>query len=103
MVVLSVLGTAFLAAWSGLLAVVLYGHGHPVWASLSVLFALVLLWPLAVAAAGKVKVGGLWLTPAGLEYRKEAVSWAMPWSDLRRVDRTDVVPISCHPPGDSRG
>ena len=78
----------FLVGWSGALAIVLYGHGHGVWASLVVPLALVFLWPVAVLPAGRIKPGGLWLTPDGLEYRKEAVSWTLAWSDLDRLDRT---------------
>lgn len=64
----------------------LIGHGHVVWASVPALLAGVLLWPVAVVLIGKIKPGGLWLTPVGLEYRKEAVSWTLPWPDVDRID-----------------
>jgi hypothetical protein len=88
MMMMSTLFTSAFAAWLGGLAVVLHGYGHDVWALLLAACALVLLWPIAVLLTGKVKPGGLWLTPDGLEYRKEAVSWALPWSELVGVDRT---------------
>lgn len=88
MMVMSTLFTSAFAAWLGGLAVVLHGYGHGVWALLLAACALVLLWPIAVLLTGKVKPGGLWLTPVGLEYRKEAVSWTLPWSELVGVDRT---------------
>jgi hypothetical protein len=94
---------AFLVGWSGWLASVLHENGHEVWASLSVAFALLMLWPLAVLVSGRIEPGGLWLTPIGLEYRNEAVSWTVPWSDLRRVDRTDVVPVGVLPDTVGRG
>jgi hypothetical protein len=77
------------ALWAGALAVVLYGYGHGVWASLLAVLALVLIWPVAVVPTGKIKAGGLWLTPVGLEYRRDAVSWTVPWADLDRVDRAE--------------
>ena len=88
MTVMSTLFTSAFAAWLGGLAVVLHGYGHEVWALLLAAGALVLLWPIAVLLTGKVKPGGLWLTPVGLEYRKEAVSWTLPWPKLVGVDRT---------------
>ena len=88
MTVMSVVFLVFLVGWSGALAIVLYGHGHGGWASLVVALALVFLWPVAVLLTGQIKSGGLWLTPDGLEYRKEAVSWTLAWSDLDGVDRT---------------
>jgi hypothetical protein len=84
--VVSVLMTTGLTCWSGVLSGVLLRHGHPVWASSLAAFALLLCWPLVVALSGGVRVGGLWLTPAGLEYRKEAVAWTLGWPDLARVD-----------------
>ena len=74
MVVTSVVFCLAFAVWAGTLAVVLHRHGYVVWASmLASLFALVLLWPVAAVQTGRIKPGGLWLTPVGLEYRKEAV------------------------------
>ena len=89
---------AFRAVWAGTLAVVLYGHGHGVWASVLVALAVVFLWAVAVVPSGRCKPGGLWLTPDGLEYRKEAVSWTLAWSDLDGIDpaesgvQTGVLP-----------
>jgi hypothetical protein len=88
MTVVSVVFCLVFALWAGALGVVLYGYGHGVWASLLVALALVLLWPVAVIPTGKIKPGGLWLTPVGLEYRKDAVSWTSAWSDLDGLDRT---------------
>jgi len=86
MVVTSVVFCLASAVWAGTLAVVLHGHGNVVWASVPALLAGVLLWPVAVVLIGKIKPGGLWLTPVGLEYRKEAVSWTLPWPDVDRID-----------------
>jgi hypothetical protein len=71
MMLVSTLFCAFLVGWSGWLASVLHENGHEVWASLSVAFALLMLWPLAVLVSGRIEPGGLWLTPIGLEYRNE--------------------------------
>jgi len=68
--------------WLAALAVVLHGTGHDVWASLVALGAAGSLWLLVPVATGKVKPGGLWITPSGLEYRREAVSWNLRWSEL---------------------
>lgn len=86
MVVAGVLVPLALALWLGALAVVLYRHGHGGWASLVALCTLCVLWPVVVAGTGKVEVGGLWLTRTGLEYRREAVGWALPWSELHHVE-----------------
>ena len=86
MTVVSVVFCLAFAVWAGALAVVLYGHGHGVWASVPAPLAGVLLWPVAVLLTGRIKPGGLWLTPVGLEYRKEAVSWTLPWPDVDRID-----------------
>jgi hypothetical protein len=86
MLVFSVVMTFALAVWSGSAALMLGAYGHELWAALLGAFALVLLWPVAVVPTGKVRSGGLWLTPAGVEYRKEAVGWTLPWSELHAVD-----------------
>jgi hypothetical protein len=104
MLVCSVVFCIALAVWAGTVAVVLGAYGHAVWASLPALFALVLLWPVAVVATGKVESGGLWLTSAGLEYRKQAVCWTLTWSELRSVVRQGTpAPTSgcCRMPSDS--
>ena len=87
-----------LAVWAGTLAVVLHEHGYVVGASVPAVLAGVLLWPVAVVLTGKIKPGGLWLTPVGLEYRKEAVSWTLAWSDVDRIDRAESgVPAGALP------
>jgi hypothetical protein len=82
MVTVGVLMRLGLVCWLAALALVLYGAGHDIWGSLVALCAAGLLWPLVPVATGKVKPGGLWLTRSGLEYRREAVSWNLSWSEL---------------------
>ena len=98
MVVTSVVFCLAFAVWAGTLAVVLHRHGYVVWASMLAVLALVLLWPVAAVQTGRIKPGGLWLTPVGLEYRKEAVSWTLAWSDVDRIDREEsAVQVSALP------
>jgi len=94
MVVSSVVFCLAFAVWAGTLAVVL--HGHVVWASVPAVLAGVLLWPVAVVLTGKIKPGGLWLTPVGLEYRNEAVSWTLAHGDDR------APPVRPEPPRAAR-
>lgn len=49
------------------------------------LVALGLLTPLVAVLRGRVAPGGLYLTPGGIEQRKEAVSWSVPWSAVAGV------------------
>jgi hypothetical protein len=84
--VMSVLVCLALAGWLVAAAVAFHGHGEDAWALAAAALALVLLWPVAVAATGRVKAGGLWLTRSGVEHRKEAVSWSVLWSDPRGVE-----------------
>lgn len=49
------------------------------------LIALVLATPLVAVVRGRVAAGGLYLTPQGLEQRKEAVSWSVPWEHVSGV------------------
>ena len=53
--------------------------------------ALVSLSPVAVAAAGRIRAGGLWLTRTGIEYRNEATSWSVPWSGVLHVVAEEPV------------
>ena len=84
--VLNVLIPLGLVVWLGALSVVLHGHGHDVWATVVALCALYLLWPVAVACLGRIRPGGLWLTPSGLEYRRDAAGWTLTWSELDGVE-----------------
>jgi hypothetical protein len=86
MVVLNVLIPLGLAVWLGALGYVLHTNGHDVWAAVVALCALYLLWPVAVACLGRVRPGGLWLTPLGLEYRRDAAGWTLAWSELDGVE-----------------
>jgi hypothetical protein len=88
MTVVSVLFAVFLFGWLGALTIVLYGDGYAVWAALTAACTLALLYPLATVVSGRVRIGGLWLTPAGLEYCRESVGWTVAWSQLRGVDRS---------------
>jgi hypothetical protein len=81
-VTLSVLFCVAFAGWLGAAAVLLYRGGHVGWGSSLVALALLVLWPVGVAALGRIGPGGLWLTPSGVQHRNEALSWAVPWSDV---------------------
>ena len=87
MIGFSVLCTLGLAGWTGALAAALFRLGHDVTAIAVTTLTVLLLWPPAMAALGKVKPGGLWLTPFGLEHRQESTSWAVSWADLAAVER----------------
>jgi hypothetical protein len=41
--------------------------------------------PLVAVVRGQVAPGGLYLTPSGIEQRKEAVSWSVPWEHVSGV------------------
>lgn len=84
-VVASVVVTLALAGWSGWVAWLLAAHGRPGWAVAAAASAVVLLVPCAAAATGRVSPGGLWLTAAGVEHRRETTTWAVRWSDVQRV------------------
>ena len=101
MVGFSLLCTLCLAGWTGLLAVVLHQLGHHLTAMLVAALTMLLLWPVVVAALGKVKPGGLWLTPFGLEHQQEATSWALSWADLVAVERHPTQRVL--PPRAGRG
>jgi hypothetical protein len=84
----SVTTVVALAGWLGALAFVLHGVGHDVWAAVTAVCAVGLLAVLVPVVTGRVETGGLWLTQSGLEYRRDAVGWALPWSALQNVEPT---------------
>ena len=92
MPVLSVVILLGLGGELAAIALVVYRFGYVVWAALLAVGALVLLRPLVAVVEGRVEVGGLWLTGAGLEYRRDAVGWTLQWSDLRAAQ--DVTTVS---------
>jgi hypothetical protein len=96
-VVLSVLVTGALALWCAAAAVALFRAGHDGWALLLAGLAALLLWPVVVAAMGRVAAGGLWLTEAGVEHRNGAVRWAVPWSDLQAVVAAEPIRLQLRP------
>ncbi|GAA1163850.1 hypothetical protein [Nocardioides aquiterrae] len=49
------------------------------------LLAVVFASPLVAVVRGRVAPGGLYLTPEGVEQRKEAVSWSLPWDRVAGV------------------
>lgn len=65
----------FFAAATGALLVA--GSG---WLALTGLMTAILVWPLVPAARGQVRAGGLYLTTEGIEHRRDAVLWSLPWS-----------------------
>lgn len=73
---------ALLALWAVLGCVLVDGPAAKV---VLALLALGLASPLVALARGHVAAGGLYLTPAGIEQRKEAVSWSIPWEHLSGV------------------
>jgi hypothetical protein len=81
----SALVLLWFALWSAALAVIVLGRGQPGWAALWGLGAVGLLWMLATLVTGRRRPGGVWLTRAGVEYRKDAVGWAVPWTQVETV------------------
>lgn len=79
--VTSVAVTGALCAASAITAAGLVGD-RPGWAALCALVAVVLLWPLVPVVAGRVHVGGLYLTAQGIEHVRDAVSWTMRWDQV---------------------
>lgn len=86
-VVLSTLVPAALAGWAVLGCVLAAGRGQTTASVVLGLVAVGLATPLVAVVRGRVAAGGLYLTPAGVEHRKESVSWSVPWDDV-----TGVVP-----------
>lgn len=84
---MSVLVPAVLASWAVLGCVLAAADGRPVTAVVLALLAAGVATPLVAVVRGQVAPGGLYLTPAGIEHRKEAVTWSIPWADV-----TGVVP-----------
>lgn len=77
--------------WFAAVTVVVTGRGQPGWGAVWGVCALAVLWRLANLVTGRIRPGGLWLTPDGIEYRKDAFGWAMPWTELQEivVDRSE--------------
>jgi hypothetical protein len=73
---------ALLALWSLLGCVLADG---PVARVLLALLAVGLATPLVAVVRGRVAPGGLFLTSEGIEHRKEAVTWSVPWDDVSGV------------------
>lgn len=90
-IVMGVLLSSALAGWLLAVAAAAYLGGHPGWALFALALALLSFSPVAVAAAGKIRAGGLWLTRSGIEYRNEATSWSVPWSGVRHVVAEEPV------------
>ncbi|MCB0895746.1 MAG: hypothetical protein H6529_16370 [Nocardioides sp.] len=77
--VMSAVMPALLAAWAVVGCVV---ADAPAARVILALVALGFASPLVAVARGRVVPGGLYLTPAGVEQRKEAVSWSISWDEL---------------------
>jgi hypothetical protein len=90
-IVMGVLLSSALGGWLLAVAAAAYLGGHPGWALFALVLGLVSFAPVAVAAAGKIRAGGLWLTRSGIEYRNEATSWSVPWSGVRHVVAEEPV------------
>jgi hypothetical protein len=90
-IVMGVLLSSALGGWLLAVAAAAYLGGHPGWALVALVLALASFSPVAVAAAGKIRAGGLWLTRSGIEYRNEATSWSVPWSGVRHVVAEEPV------------
>ncbi|WP_435744555.1 hypothetical protein [Nocardioides sp. SYSU DS0663] len=80
--VLSAVVPALLAGWALLGCVLAAGEERPVAAVVLGLLAALLASPLLAVARRQVSAGGLWLTAAGIEHRKEGVGWSVPWEDV---------------------
>lgn len=77
--VMSTLLPSLLAAWAAL-GVVL--AGSPAARVVLAAVALLLLWPVVPVVRGRIAPGGLYLTPTGIEQRKEAVTWSVSWAQV---------------------
>ena len=66
------------------------------------LLAAGLATPLVAVVRGRVVPGGLYLTPTGVEQRKEAVSWSIPWDDLDGVVPGEPLALSLRAPAPER-
>lgn len=75
---MSVVVPVLLVAWS-LVGLVVTGS----W--LFLLPAALFASPLVAVVRGRVAPGGLYLTQEGIEQRKEAVSWSLPWDGVEGV------------------
>lgn len=91
MIVMGVSLSLALGGWLVAVAAAAYLAGHSGWALSALALALVSLSPVAVAAAGRIRAGGLWLTRTGIEYRNEATSWSVPWSGVLHVVAEEPV------------
>jgi hypothetical protein len=98
-VVMGLLGSVALGAWCVAAAVALYRNGLAVLALPFAVAALLLAWAVLVAVRGMIKPGGLWLTEAGVEYRNEAMSWAVGWPDVLAVVPDEPVLLHLRPGG----
>jgi hypothetical protein len=76
---MSIVVTGALALYLGAATVALLAAGYAGAAATGALTAL-LVWPLVPAARGRISPGALYLTAAGLEHRRDAVLWSLPWS-----------------------
>lgn len=76
-----------LVAWALLGCVLAAVEGEPVATVVLGVLAVGLATPLVAVVRGQVAAGGLYLTAAGIEHRKEGVSWSVPWEEV-----TGVVP-----------
>lgn len=79
--VLSVVLTSTLVLFFGAASLVLVAEGSG-WVAVTAPLAALLVWPLVPAARGRVRAGGLYLTAAGLEHRRDAVLWSVPWEAI---------------------
>lgn len=88
-----------LAAWAGLGVLIVDGAAaRVVLAALALLF----LWPLAPVVMGRVAPGGLYLTPAGIEHRKEAVTWSLGWDQVTGAVPGEPLAVTLSGPAPAR-
>jgi hypothetical protein len=85
--VMSAVLPAALAVWALTGCVLAASSGRPLAAVVLGLLGIGVATPLVAAVRGRVAAGGLYLTATGVEHRKEAVTWAIPWEEV-----TGVVP-----------
>lgn len=58
--------------------------------------------PLVAVVRGRIAPGGLFLTPEGIEERKEAVSWSLPWEHVAGVVPGEPLAVTLSGPAPER-
>jgi hypothetical protein len=78
-------------------AVVAQGDGSTPWVVICVVLAVGALALLLPVIGGRVRAGGVYLTPQGIEHRRLGTSWRLPWDDVEGVVPQEPVPVLPRP------